>query len=308
MVKRPKKCVPKTLSARRKNTGGINMATFRNQATLAYNGQTTQSNVAVGDIISSLTVTKTAVANSYRVGDKVTYVVTLKNAGTTALTGLTLTDNLGGYTVGTGTVYPLTYTAGSLLYYNNGTATTAPTVTTAPALTITGITVPAGGNATLIYETTVNRFAPPTSGGTVNNIVTVRGTGVTTPAEATETITASAAPNLVITKSVSPSSVTENGILTFTFNIENYGNTASDTTANAILTDTFDPVLSNLTATYNGTAWVLNTDYTYNTATGEFASLAGKITVPAAAFTQDTTTGAWTVVPGTATVVISGTV
>ena len=50
------------------------MATFRNQATLAYNGQTTQSNVAVGDIISSLTVTKTAVANSYRVGDKVTYV------------------------------------------------------------------------------------------------------------------------------------------------------------------------------------------------------------------------------------------
>lgn len=60
-----------------------------------------------------------------------------------------------------------------------------------------------------------------------------------------------------------------------------------------MITDTFNPVLKNLTATFNGTAWTEGADYTYDEITGMFASVAGKITVPAATYTQDTTTGAW---------------
>lgn len=96
------------------------MASFTNMATLSYNGSQINSNVVTGELLDALTVTKTAVSGSYRPGDTVTYVVTLTNTGT-ALTGLTLTDDLGGYTAGGQTVYPLAYEAGTLHYYTGGT-------------------------------------------------------------------------------------------------------------------------------------------------------------------------------------------
>ena len=128
------------------------MASFTNMATLSYNGSQINSNVVTGELRDALTITKTAVSGGYRPGDTVTYVVTLSNTGTAALTGLTLTDDLGGSTVAAGTVYPLAYVPGSVLYYNGGTAQPAPTVTAGPPMTVTGVTVPAGGNATLVYQ------------------------------------------------------------------------------------------------------------------------------------------------------------
>ena len=62
------------------------------QAVLTYNGNSTNSNIAYGEILDVLTATKTAVEGSYTPGALVTYVVTLRNTGTTALTGLTVTD------------------------------------------------------------------------------------------------------------------------------------------------------------------------------------------------------------------------
>ena len=136
------------------------MATFTNQATLSYNGGSTNSNIITGEIIEVLTVSKTAVVDTYRTPDKITYVISLINSGTTTLTGLSLTDNLGAYAVGNTTVYPLTYIPDSIRYYTNGTLVAAPAVGAAAPLTLTGISVPAGGNATIIYETTTNEFTP----------------------------------------------------------------------------------------------------------------------------------------------------
>lgn len=81
----------------------------------------------------------------------------------------------------------------------------------------------------------------------------------------------------------------------------------SDGDGNVVVTDTFAPILRNIAVTYNGTAWTEGTNYTYNAATGVFTTLAGQITVPAASFTQNTD-GTFTVTPGTATLVITGTV
>ena len=66
------------------------MASFTNMATLSYNGSQINSNVVTGELRDALTITKTAVSGGYRPGDTVTYVVTLSNTGTAALTGLTL--------------------------------------------------------------------------------------------------------------------------------------------------------------------------------------------------------------------------
>ena len=89
------------------------MATFTNQATLTYNGGTASSNITTGELLEVLTATKTAVVPTYRSGRPITYLITLVNAGTADLTGLTVADDLGGYTFNGATVYPLSYTAGS---------------------------------------------------------------------------------------------------------------------------------------------------------------------------------------------------
>lgn len=284
------------------------MATFTNQATLSYNGGSTSSNIITGEIVEVLTVSKTAVTDTYRTPDKVSYVVSLVNSGTTTLTGLNLTDNLGAYAVENTTVYPLTYIPDSIRYYTNGTLMTAPTIGVTPPLTITGISVPAGGNATIIYETATNEFTPRGNEDSVINTVTVTGAGLANAVTATATVSPVTAPDLSITKSVSPSVVAENGQITYTFLIENYGNTEASVSDNVIITDTFNPILTGITVTYNGSSWSAPGNYTYNETTGEFATVAGQITVPAATFTQDAATGIITATPGTATVTVTGTI
>ena len=168
--------------------------------------------------------------------------------------------------------------------------------------------MPAGGNVTLAYETAATEFAPLAAESTVVNTATAAGAGLATPVTATETVSPLSAAQLAINKALSPTTVTENGQLTYTFTVQNSGNTAADAAANVVITDTFDPRLSNLTVTLNGTALTAPTQYTYDAATGLFSTVAGVVTVPAATITQDAATGAYTVVPGTATLTVTGTV
>lgn len=284
------------------------MAQFTNQAQLRYGNSVTNSNIAVGEILEVLSATKTAVRDTYGPNDTITYVVSIVNSGTTPITGLTISDNLGSYAFGTGTLVPLTYLDGSITYYSNGSLQTAPAVTAGPPLSITGISVPANGNTTVVYEVAVNEYAPLQTDASITNRITISGGSTITPLAAEETVFAQTAPLLSITKSVSPVPVTENGTLTYTFQIQNSGNAAADTAAGIVVTDTFDPILSNLTVSYNGTTLAEGTDYTYDTTTGAFATIAGKLTVPAAAFSQDPDSGIQIISPGSSTLIITGTV
>ena len=136
------------------------MAQFTNQAQLRYGNSIANSNIAVGELLEVLSASKTAVRKTYGQNDTVTYIITVVNSGTTAFNGLTVTDNLGAYTFGTETLTPLTYMADSVKYYVNGVLQSTPVVVAEPSLAISGLTVPAGGNITVAYETEVNAFAP----------------------------------------------------------------------------------------------------------------------------------------------------
>ena len=284
------------------------MAIFSNQATLTYNGNTTNSNIAYGEILDVLVATKTAVEGTYTPGEVVTYVVTLRNTGNTALTGITVTDDLGGYVFEGTTVYPLTYEAGSATLFVNGVPQAAPAVTAGPPLVVSGLAIPAGGDLVLVYQATANEFADPAAGGTIVNTVTVTGDGISTPITATETVTVATAPNLTISKSISPSQVVDNDRVTYSFVIQNTGNEAVLATDNAAITDTFDPILTNLVVTYNGETWTEGVQYTYDETTGLFTTLPGALPVPAATYTQDPVTGAYTLTPGIATLTVTGTI
>lgn len=283
------------------------MATFTNQAQLRVNNTVTNSNVAVGEILEVLSATKTAVVESYTNDGTVTYVVQLVNTGDIALTGLSVSDNLGAYAFGTQTLVPLDYVDGSVRYFTNGVLQAAPTVTAGPPLVVSGLSVPANGTATLIYEARVNEFAPLGTDGAIVNEATVSGGGIT-PVTATETVTAEEDANLSITKAISPVPVVENGRLTYTFTIQNTGNEAVETGDDAVITDTFDPILTDLVVTFNGVTWTEGVNYNYNPTTGLFSTIPGQVTVPAATFTQDETTGAFTVTPGTSVLTVVGTV
>lgn len=284
------------------------MQTFFNQATLSYNGNTIASNIVQGELIEVLSVGKTVTAESYEPGDTVTYVISIVNSGTAPYSGITVTDNLGGFEFNGTTVYPLDFAEGTARLFVNGVLQATPTTTVGPPLEFTGINIPAGGNAVLVYSATVNRFAPLGTGSAINNTATLTGTGITTPITATETLPVSEEPSLAITKSLTPTSVPENGQLTYTFVISNYGATETDATNNLAVTDTFDPILNPITVTYNGTVWEEGINYTYDAATGVFTTVENEITVPAATYAQDPVTGEYIITPGTATLTVTGNV
>ena len=284
------------------------MATFYNQATLSYNDTVTNSNIVAGELVEVLSASKTATDDSYQPGDLITYIVSLINSGTVPYTDMTISDDLGTYTLGSLTLTPLTYVTNSLRYFTNGVLQPAPLVTAGPPLNITGITIPAGGNATLIYEARVNEYASPQTTGAITNTVTITGDGLSTTLTATETINSETTAQLSISKSVSPETVSENGQLTYTFVIQNTGNTAAVATDNVAVTDTFNPILSNISVTFDGTAWSSPANYSYNASTGLFQTVPGQITIPAASYTQDPLTGIWSITPGSAILRVTGTV
>ena len=284
------------------------MAIFSNQATLTYNGSSTNSNIAYGEILDVLGATKTAIEGTYTPGQLVTYAVTLRNTGNTALTGLTVTDDLGGYLFNGITVYPLTYEAGSVAMFTNGVPQPAPAVNPGPPLVISGIVVPAGGDVVLVYQARANAYADPTAQGTITNTITVTGDGLSAPVTATATVTSETGPDLTISKSITPAQVVDNERVTYTFVIQNSGNQPVVATDNAAITDTFNPILTALAVTFDGVAWTQGVQYNYDEATGIFTTVPGQILVPAATYTQDPVTGAYTVNPGIATLVVTGTI
>lgn len=285
------------------------MPDFYNQAELSYSGGRTVSNQTVGERVEVISAFKTAVVDTYAEGYRVHYVMNIMNSGTLDITGLTVTDDLGTITLETGDVTPLTFTTGSFRYYHNATEKTTATVTPQTNGIVFGnVDVPAGGGAVLVYETTVNEFAPLGAADTIVNTAVISGGGLGADITVTETISTIDVAELSVTKTITPSRVTENGRVTYGFIISNRGNTAATAADNIIVSDKFDPILSSLEVLLDGTALALTTGYTYDAQTGDFATAAGVITVPAAKFGRDTADGSVIVTPGTAILTVSGTI
>ena len=166
------------------------------------------------------------------------------------------------------------------------------------------INVPANGSAALVYTARVTEYADPGQSGVITNTAVI--TGYASPLTVTAAVNAGSGAELEMQKSVSPSAVPANGQLTYTFTILNHGTAEAAATENIVLNDTFDPLLSGLSVTFNGNEWTSPENYAYDETTGVFSTVAGNITVPAATYVRDPATGAWTAVPGTAVLTVSG--
>lgn len=223
------------------------------------------------------------------------------------MTGLTVSDDLGSYEGENGTLVPLTFAEGAVSFFVDGILQEDPLAeVTADGLVFSDVVVPALGNTVIIYQTRVNGSAPLNAGSSITNTVTVSGAQISAPVTASSEVFTATAPSLTVTKSVTPTTVMENGTLTYDFVIENTGNAPAGEDANLVLSDDFYPILKDLTVTLDGKQLVSPADYTYDESTGEFATEAGVITVPAAEFNA-APDGTVSVTPGVARLTVSGT-
>lgn len=282
------------------------MATFQNQASLTYNNSTVNSNIVTGEILEVLSLTKASLNSDYSAGDTVTYILSVVNSGSAPFASVSITDNLGAYTFGTNELYPLSYVDGTAALYIDGIVQPLTVTASQSSLVFSGFSIPAGGSALITYQATANGYAPLEVGSVIENTATLTAAGLTTPVTATAQVSVDSQPNLSITKGVTPDSVPENGRLTYTLTLINTGAEAAQTGVS--VSDTFNPVLTDIAVTYNGTVWTAGVNYTYDETTGVFTTLNGQISVPGATYTQDITTGLWTVTPGVAVIRITGTV
>ena len=291
------------------------MAVFYNQATISYNGNITGSNIITGEIVEVLSLSKSAVTDTYTDGSSIVYTISIVNTGSEDISELAVTDDLGSYSFTPGgetpgtpvTLTPLTYDAGSAVLYVNGVQKPVQAGAAGGTLTISGITVPAEGSAVIIYTAKANSFAPLGENAVITNTASLTGARIPETVSDSAQVTHDSTPDLAISKSLTPSTVSGNGEVTYTFLIQNYGSspvTASDPTE---FRDVFDPVLSISEVTFNDTPLAQGTGYTYSIADGVFTSTPGTITVPAAEYSQDPDSGAWSVRPGTSTLIITGT-
>ena len=237
------------------------MAIITNQANLTYTyGATTASvlsNLATAELTAALSAAKRVLDESYRFNTDLTYILSLGNGGSAAITELPVLDNLGAYT-------------------------------------------PAGAAALLIYKATVNRFAPLAPDSTIENTASI---GTENPQTVSASVSAASYADVSVEKEMSPNPVTSGCTLSVTFTIKNRGNEAA---TDLVLTDDFPLALSDVAVTVNGAPI---TDFTFENNTLTLPSgTQTTLSVPAATFTQDPTTGAVTVVPGVLTVVLTGTV
>jgi hypothetical protein len=282
------------------------MAVITNQANLKYTYGTTTasavSNLAATEWNAPLTANKRALEEAYREGSTLTYLISLENGGAAPVENLVITDDLGAYMPAgaAAPVLPLTFSGNAVLYVNGAFSEDLTPETVPEGMRFTIPEIPAGANALLVYQATVNSFAPLTVGSAITNTAVI---GEPEPLTVSATVPVGDYADVSIEKEMAPNPITDGAQMTVTFTVENRGNTEA---TDLVLTDDFPLPLSDLAVTVNGAPV---TDFTL---AGSLFTLPTEgsgttLSVPAAAFAQDET-GAVSVTPGVLTIVLTGTV
>lgn len=278
--------------------GGKTMASVvNNQATIAYNYNTSSASAASNTVATTvldeytLTANKYAVNSVYRPGDYTAYASSIVNTGNGSLYSVTVSDDLAsGY---------LTYVDDSLKVFYNGNLVSVTPTTTNPLVFTLPNTMNTNDDYVYVYMATVSDTIPSTVTSITNNqTVTARegsvtGTLLTVSPTPSATTTLDSYADLSIVKSTDSSSVTSGDALTYQFTITNSGNVEA---TDVVLTDQLPTgfTITSITSTTDGvTTTYSSSDYTLNATTNTLTlpnSTGTPITVPAATTSGNGTT------------------
>lgn len=281
-----------------------------NQASLSFRNQTLLSNTVEGSLTPVFSYEKSAAATGYRSGSILTYQCVASNTGDTAVSGVTLTDNLGRYDW-TYLLwrFPLQYVYGSaVLTLIDSTGVRSGTVDVDFSFDgmIFTFDIPARTTAWLTYNAQVTPYANLTLGATIVNTAVLAPPAPYASLTDSYTLPVEAYTDLRIAKQLSPNPAIQGQPLTITLNLSNYGNTAVSSQDAATVSDRISPLLTNLTVTGGSAPWTQGVQYSYDPVTGLFQTLPGAFSLAAATFTQSTF-GVWQADPSSFAIVITGT-
>lgn len=277
------------------------MAEFYNQAALSFAEGTVLSNEIHGEIIDKVEMTKDSLAKCYKIGDNIAYIVQIINNTENDYSALTLSDNLGKNS----TSAPLKYVPGSVRYYINGELQPAITPKSTNPLIFDGISLPAKGVTTVAYDMVVNELADAVEDGEITTISTLSHSAFCRFIIAKNKIELCKEPILSIVKNACPLSVTEGDYINYSFTVLNHGFSEAGEEEKIVLSDLFNPRLSNISVSYNGNPWTKGKDFDYSETTGSFKTKA-LITVPAASFQIESATSKRVLKPGSSMIIIRG--
>lgn len=281
-----------------------------NQATLNYTSGTsnvsTSSNTASITMQGPLEITKDSLETGYKINERITYNVFLTNTSASTLTGITIIDNLGTHELAAArSITPLTYTGPAKVFVDHtSSAAIAGTVSVnKDFVTFNYDSLAPGSTIMLQYTVKVNEYAEAVIGTSqITNLASATATGVNTPVTATHTLPLASYADVLIEKSMSPDPVVDGSILTYTFDISNFGTIDATEVS---LRDSFNPspeissvIVDNTTTTdythIGGLFLYPGSESTYN------------YTIPKATFTKDAATGLVSVVPGKSSITVKG--
>lgn len=240
---------------------------INNQANISYQYNQTNANVSSNIVettvldLYGITATKTALQNTYRLNENITYITRIENNGSDDLYNLILQDDLA-----QNHLTPIETSV--TLIKNNETIQLVPS--NPFILNIPGILSPEEVIYIIYVAKVNNNLASDITTLTNTQTITARGGGVTGPLVSVTpnpqaTITKANYADLTIIKSTDKETIMSGDNLTYTFNIENSGNITAE---NIILTDylptgfTITSITSetnNITTTYNPNEYTFDT-------------------------------------------------
>lgn len=287
------------------------MATIiTNRATVNYNSGTATavaySNTTSAVLNGSLSIRKTSLSDSYRIGSELTYIITVTNNGIAVAEGVSVIDDLGTFTEDQNEITPLTYIGPAQLYIDGVFVSETDATVGSDTVIFEIASIPAGASAQIIYRARVNGFACSSVGASITNTACAEFV-CNCPCEETEcdsfTVTVEEYADLRVTKSVCPNPVVCGERLTYVIDILNYGNIDAD---EIVITDVFTPALEDIEVAVDGE--LLSADrYSYVGGVLTISRATGSdITVPAAECERDGITGEILTVPGRIAVTVSG--
>lgn len=270
---------------------------LNNQASVTYTYQgaaepgTASSNITTTTLLDpySIMASKVPIFTTFRNGDRLTYLISIRNIGTGALYNVTIADDLG---AASGSAH-LNYYPGSAYVYADGALTPVTPSTTAGTATFTlPNPIPSGSDALLIYGAAVDESLTETVTAIQNTAAvsaaggSAAGAAVTVTPSPTAMVTREQYAELSIYKQADKSSVQVGDTLTYTFTLTNTG---SEAAFGVTVTDTLPAGFSvtSVSLTENGQTTALPAgSYTVDAATNTLTVPAGDavtITVPAMA-------------------------
>lgn len=236
-------------------------STLNNQANISYDytgarsAQNAESNTVRTTLLDeyNLTATKTALNNTFRPGNSVTYTLLIKNDGRGDVYNLNVTDNLGSDL----SSKPLNF-SDAALYINNVKVDVTPVINPDNSVSFQ-IPSPfmSGDTAMIIYDSIVNPDLQPGVNSITNtaNIIanggSASGSIVTVNPSPSATINVENYAQLNISKQTDKDTITAGESLTYTFTINNSGNQQAN---NIVLNDTLPQnfAINQVTSTTNG--------------------------------------------------------